>query len=89
MRYFTITGFQDMVLAFFLGLGVLILIYLSWSGYSRKRGEKELEGDDDSELVSHHGHNPVAPVLIVIYAGVFLWALIYLIFRGILGGPIA
>lgn len=89
MRYFTITGFQDMVLAFFLGLGVLILIYLSWSGYSRKRDEKELEGDDDSELVSRHGYNPVAPVLIVIYAGVLLWALIYLVFRGMLGGPIA
>lgn len=78
-----------MVLAFFLGLGVLILIYLSWSGYSRTRDEKELKREDDSELVSRHGRNPVAPVLIVIYAGVILWALIYIIFHGILGGPIA
>ena len=78
-----------MVLAFFLGLGVLILIYLSWSGYSRARDETEPKGDDDSGLVSRHGHNPVAPVLVVIYAGVFLWALIYIIFHGILGGPIA
>ena len=78
-----------MVLAIFLGLGVLILIYISWSGYSRVRDEKELNRDDDSELISRHGHNPASPALIVIYVGVFLWALIYFIFHGVLGGPIA
>lgn len=89
MRYFTIIDFQDMVLALFLGLGVLILIYLSWSGYSREKDEKELDRGDDSELISRHGHNPASPALIVIYVGVFLMALIYFVFHGVLGGPIA
>jgi hypothetical protein len=89
MRYFTIIDFQDMVLAIFLGLCVLVLIYLAWAGYSRIRDDKELDPSDDAELISRHGHNPVPPVLIVLFAGIAIWALIYLIFFGIMGGPIA
>jgi len=78
-----------MVLALFLGLGALILIYLSWAGYRRTRDDKELDTDNDNELISRHGRNPIAPVLIILYAGIALWALIYLVFIGIKGGPIA
>lgn len=78
-----------MVLALSLGLCVLILIYLSWAGYARMRDDKELDTKDDTELISRHGHNAIAPVLIIIYAGIAIWALIYLVFFGIKGGPIA
>ena len=59
MRYFTIIDFQDMVLALFLGLGVLILIYLSWSGYSREKDEKELDRED----VKQHPERAAQPVM--------------------------
>jgi hypothetical protein len=88
MRYFTIIDFQDMTLAFFLWFFALILVYVSWSGYSRLRDDKELGRDDDAELISSHGHNRMAPILIIIYAGAALWAIIYLVFFGIKGGPI-
>ena len=39
--------------------------------------------------MGRHGHNAIAPVLIIIYAGIAIWALIYLVFFGIKGGPIA
>lgn len=89
MRYFTIIDFQDMVLAFFLGLLVLVMVYISWSGYSkRKEDERELDTSNDTELISSHGKNPVAPVLVIIYAGIALWVVLYIVFYGILGGPV-
>jgi hypothetical protein len=89
MRYFTIIDFQAMVLALFLGLCCLVLIYLAWAGYQRIRNDKELDRYNDAELIAHHGHNPVPPVLKVIFTGIAIWALIYLVIYGILGGPIA
>jgi len=78
-----------MVLAFFLGFLLMALVYVSWAGYSkRKEEEKELDISDDSELISSHEKNPVAPVLVIIYAGIALWAVLYIVFYGILGGPI-
>ena len=46
MPYFPITTFQEMILAFFLGLGTFVLIYLAWASYPKallKGTEKEPE----------------------------------------------
>jgi len=91
MRYFALLDFQHMVLALFLGVGFVILLYAGWMGYSDREpedseGEKEAVWDETK--IMGHSHNPMSPLLIFVYAGAVLWAVAYAIFAGILGGPI-
>jgi hypothetical protein len=88
MPYFPITTFQEMILAFFLGLGTFILLYLAWGSYPKDRREgidKEREKQDarDSDDVPQAADNPVPPFLLLIYAGLTIWILSYLIIIGI------
>jgi hypothetical protein len=94
MPYFPLTTFQEMILAFFLGLGTFILLYLAWGSYpeDRREGmEKEPEKQDAgrSVEVSQAGHgpqrgkNPVPPFLLFIYVGLAVWIVAYLIIIGL------
>jgi hypothetical protein len=96
MRYFSLMDFQHLVIAFFLGLGFVIVLYTAWIGYP-DRGPEETDGrlEEDSESTRHgvfigmkSQHGPVSPFLIIVYAGVAIWVLAYAIFVGVLGGPI-
>jgi hypothetical protein len=88
MPYFPITTFQEMILAFFLGLGTFVLIYLAWGTYPEDRPEgmeKELEkqGTRESVEVPQPADNPVPPFLLFIYFGLAVWILAYLIIIGL------
>ena len=91
MRSFPLLDFQHWVLAFFLGLTAVILVYLAFGTYTQRRPEVERgvkEPDTQSETEGNHGDegNPVPPFLKVLYTGVLAAALGYMIFVGIRGG---
>jgi hypothetical protein len=88
MPFFPLTTLQEMALAFFLGLGTLILLYVAWAFYPKappeKSGEdiKKPEGFGSGEE-QKKADNPVPPFLIIAYFGVIVWALAYLILVGL------
>ena len=87
MRFFSLLDFRYYILAIFLGLITVLVLYLSF-----KRTSSEAE-DDRSDMIefpeglSSAGH-PIPPILLFVYIGFVLWAIIYVIFFGILGKPI-
>ena len=91
MRFFPLLDFQHWVLAFFLGLTAVILVYLAFGSYQRRRadGKQTLEEPQSAgEVAGDHGdeHNPIPPFLKVVYAGIVVAALGYMIVVGIRGG---
>lgn len=90
MPYFPLVGWQHWVLAIFLGLISLILVYLAFGSHAGRREEKAGEGpEEERDLEILRGHdgekNPVPPLLVFIYGGVILFAVGYLIVIGIWG----
>jgi hypothetical protein len=88
MPYFPMTTFQEMILAFFLGLGTFVLLYLAWGSYPKDRREgmeKEPEKQDTREPVDvpQAADNPVPAFLLFIYFGLTVWILAYLIIIGL------
>jgi hypothetical protein len=88
MPFFPLITFQEMTLAFFLGLCLFILLFLAWGSYPK--GSIEEAGEDRGGLggleprdVPEAGDNPIPPFLIFVYGGVTLWILAYLIFIGL------
>ena len=91
MRFFPLLDFQHWVLAFFLGLTAVILVYLAFGSYQRRRADRKQpleEPQSVGEVAGDHGDedNPVPPFLKVVYAGVVFAALGYMIVVGIRGG---
>jgi hypothetical protein len=91
MQYFPLLNFQQMVLAFFLGIGFVILLYIAFCSYNRTRAEtteEELDRLVKGELAEAHDPegSRIAPVLIFIYLGVIVWSISYFIVVGIKGG---
>jgi hypothetical protein len=90
MRYFFLLDFQAMVLALFLGLTAVILVYLAFGGYPRRRPEGPTKGAAPwSATQITHGEegqgNPVPVLLVVIYAGIMVAAWGYMMVIGIRG----
>lgn len=86
MRYFILLDFQHMVLALFLGLLALLLVFVAWRGYPRRGEEAPLT---EEELFSSHGSSPpLPPLLVLVYVGAILWLLAYAVVQGIFGGAI-
>jgi hypothetical protein len=86
MRYFPLIDFQYIVLATFLGLIVLVLIYVAFGTYRRRSGGETKAGEaNDIAPVQGSESSPVGPFLIIVYVGVALWAVAYLILVGIRG----
>ena len=103
MRYFALLDLQHMVLALFLGLGLVILLYAAWMGYREREPEEpeepaelpgEMEGTGGAEAGTgeagegEHRDNPIPPMLILLYTVVAVWMVSYLMVVGIRGGPI-
>lgn len=88
MPFFSVLGFQEMTLAFFMGLGTFILLYVAWGSYPPDPGEateedgKSPEGPELQD-VPKAAENPVPPFLVFVYAGVVVWALAYWIVIGL------
>ena len=90
MPFFPLTTLQEMALAFFLGLGTLVLLYVAWAFYPKGPTEPSCEDIKNEEKIGSgeekkKADNPVPPFLIIAYIAVIVWALAYLIVVG-LGG---
>jgi hypothetical protein len=87
MLFFPLVPFQEWILAFSLGLGTFLLLYLAWTSYPKDStmGKSKPESQEIREAAekSETPNNPIPPFLIFIYVGVALWALVYLIFVGL------
>ena len=91
MRFFPLLDFQHWVLAFFLGLTAVILVYLAFGSYQRRRADGKQPVEEPQSVGEVAGdykdeHNPVPPFLKVVYAGIVVAALGYMIVVGIRGG---
>jgi hypothetical protein len=85
MRYFALLDFQYFVLAVFIGIAVLLLLYVSFGQvYSRRSKEAEAEKYPEGLRIEK---NPIPPILIFIYVAFFIWAFAYLIIIGFKGNP--
>jgi hypothetical protein len=90
MQYFPLLAFQHLVLAFFLGAGFVILLYIALSSYKQTReelSEEQLDHLARGALAEVHDPegNRIAPVLIFIYLGVIVWSVSYFVVVGIKG----
>jgi hypothetical protein len=88
MPYFPITTLQEMVLAFFLGLGTFVLLYLAWGSYPKDRHEEVENGPEkqdprDSVGLPQAADNPIPPFLFFIYVGLTVWIVAYLVIIGL------
>ena len=88
MQYFPLVDLQHWMLAVFLGLVSVILIYLAFGSHpgrekdvERERAERDILFGEETEK------NPIAPILIFVYVGAIVFAVAYLILIGLQGGP--
>ena len=88
MQYFPLVDLQHWVLAIFLGLVSLILIYLAFGSHAPRGKGAEEEGAAREIFFSQDAEkNPIAPILIFVYVGALVFAVAYLILIGLHGGP--
>ena len=85
MRFFVWVDFQYGMIALFLGAISLIMVYMAWASYPRRRiarTEEELERRRGHERQSGHDPevNPIAPFLICTYLLIAAWSFFYLIY---------
>lgn len=76
MRLFSSLDLQYVILAFFMGLGALLVLWIAFGSNEGHRGEKA----PDLELYPdgiHIGRGTVPTLLLVIYVGFVIWALAY------------
>jgi hypothetical protein len=90
MRYFALHDFQYWSLALFIGLTCVVLACLAWGGYKRERDKKveeRLARMSAYEIMTNHDieRNPMAILMLLVYAVTVLWVLGYMIFIGIRG----
>jgi len=84
MRFFVWLDFQYEMIALFLGAISLIMIYLAWAGYPRRRIARTMEEPEESRYDEGQGgdrvkKNPIAPFLIYTYVLIAAWSIAYLI----------
>lgn len=87
MRFFSLLDFRYYVLAIFLGLITALVLYLSFRRTSEEGEDERSDLIEFPEGLSSARH-PIPPILLFTYIGFVIWAIIYVIFFGILGKPI-
>ncbi|MFZ2448192.1 MAG: hypothetical protein WAW37_17685 [Syntrophobacteraceae bacterium] len=85
MRFFDWIDFQFEMIALFLGLVSLIMVYLAWASYpwrSRAGTPEEMDDQATHEMLTGHDteKNPIAPFLIFTYIGIALCWVSYVIY---------
>lgn len=85
MRFFVWVDFKYEMLALFLGAVGVILAYLAWAGYSKTgsgRTPEQIPDGSGQELETGHDveKNQIAPLLVFLYIGIPLWAILYFIY---------
>ncbi len=88
MRFFSLLDFQYVVLSVFLGLIILVLMYVAFGVdvFSPRRKERQRQVEEYPGGIQTE-KNPIPLLLIFIYVGFAVWALVYVIFIGVRGGP--
>ncbi len=85
MRSFPMIDVQYVVLALFMGLGALLVLWIAFRGYHDEEDEeRDLEGYPDGIKA---GNGPIPALLLLIYAGFLIWALGYALKVGVAGPP--
>jgi uncharacterized membrane protein len=78
MRFFVWLDFQYEMMALFLGVISLIMVYVAWAGYPRRRiarTEQELD-----QKMGRERESIIGPFLIYTYLLIAAWSFFYLIF---------
>ena len=86
MRFFSVLDSQYAGLLLFLGLIILILVYIAFGGYvlpTRKGRREEIE-EYPGGIQAKNG--PLPLLLLFIYLSFFIWAVGYVVVIGIKGG---
>ena len=89
MPFFPLTTLQEMALAFFLGLGTLVLLYVAWAFYPKGPPEKSREEYKKAGEGLGPGRNKRRRIilcrhfLLLLTSRVIVWALAYLILVGL------
>jgi hypothetical protein len=88
MRYFPLFDFQIVILLSFLGLTLLLLLYIALSKFvassGRRKGEYEKEEFPEGIQTLK---KPIPLILVFLYGGFIIWAIAYVVVIGIRGGP--
>jgi hypothetical protein len=87
MRYFALFDFQQVILLVFFGVTALLLLYIAFSGRPLFPGRDDGERKEEYSEELQAGHHPFPLILVFIYGAYFCWAVGYVIFVGIRGGP--
>ncbi len=89
MRFFFLQDYQHWFLSVFLGIVLAILIYLGFRSYShssQRAGEKAREAISYPDGILGKDY-PTTPFVLFLYIGFVVWAILYVIYVGIMGGP--
>ncbi len=89
MRFFFLQDYQHWLLSVFLGLVLAILVYLAFRGYGYSRAHAGVRTAEEHDYPDGlKGRNLPAPPLIIFLCLAFVvWAVFYVIYIGIKGGP--
>ena len=89
MRLFALLDAQHLILGIFLSLICAILIYLGFRSARfvkpRKQGEERESGYPDGLEIENHSF---PPLLLFLFLGFVTWFILYVIFFGLLRGPL-
>jgi hypothetical protein len=86
MRYFSLLDFQTVMLLTFLGLIVLVLLYVALGGPPSKVSREGKEHEEEFPEGIKAKRNPVPLILVFVYLGFIAWVVGYVIMVGLRGG---
>jgi hypothetical protein len=89
MRFFFLQDYQHWLLAVFLGLALVILVYLAFRsyGYSSERADEKARQEFNYPDGLKGTNFPTPPFILFLFFGFVIWAIFYVIFIGIRSGP--
>jgi predicted RND superfamily exporter protein len=85
MRFFSLLDFQYVVLLVCLGIAFLIALYLAFTHENKDEGEEMREAHPEA---IREQDGPVPLVLMFLYLGFIIWAIVYVVIIGIRGKPL-
>ena len=93
MRLFTLIDFHHFLLGLFLGVVAALLLFFAFRSTGNGRNGTAGEGPDKGEFEEYPegvriGNNPVPPVILFLFVAFLVWFVVYVVFFGILGGPV-
>jgi hypothetical protein len=89
MRFFVLQDFRQWLLSVFLGLALVILVYLAFRSYGYSSGRADEKAEQEFTYPDGlRGRNFPTPLFFLfLYLGFVIWAIFYVVYIGIIGGP--